>query len=238
MKRLPKAVIYTKRLSSNALIIAAQSLHNGLVAQAVTYPAPPIVVTDFQTTIDAYQAASVAAVKGTKDQTAAKHEAKQNMINAMRAEITYINQVVQDTYEANPSMNYDTLRNMILSAGVKNLKNITRPNTLGNVKTPITISAIAKDKSTKYGTNVNGVLKIRVQIPVKYKTQAIKTWWLQYRLKATPANPWSDFHSTTTRIQVTGLDAGTYEYMVAGVPGIFMGKDQLNWSTIQETVVT
>ncbi len=104
MKRLPVAIINTKRYKDDQIIIAAQSLHDGLVAEAVTFPAPPILVAAFQTLIDNYQAAAVAAVKGSKTDTANKTNAKTALIQGMKAEITYVNQVVETTYNTTPSV--------------------------------------------------------------------------------------------------------------------------------------
>ena len=237
MKRLPKACTEFGKLTDAKLITRGFAVVNGMTGAIGIYPNPPILPADLEGYVLDFQAASAAAVNGKKNDTQAKAYTKNLLLQVLRANATYVNQVIQREYTIPDENNIQILRFNILQSGFEVSKRVGRPNTLGNAKAPITISALAKTKG-KSGTNVNGVLKIRVQIPVKYEKQAIKTWWLQYRLKATPANPWSDFHSTTTRIQVTGLDPGKYEYMVAGVPGIFMGKDQLNWSTIQETVVT
>lgn len=237
MKRLPKATTEFGKLTDAKLIFAAQSLFNGLLNNEDIYPNPPLSLGDLQGAIDNFRQLSANAIKGTKEQTAVKNEAKQQLIAYIKAEITYINEIVYLEFQVQPSQRFFHERAMIFASGAQPEKIVGRPNTLGNIRTPITISSIAK-KSGESGENINGVLKITVKLPVKFQKQAIKNWWIQYRLKVTPAGEWKNYNSTSTRIQVTNLDPGTYQYRVTGVPGIFLGKNQLNWSPIQETVVT
>jgi hypothetical protein len=235
MKILPKGNMYFGRYRDAQLTSAAQSLHDGLVAEAVTFPTPPITVIAFQVFIDDYKTAAAAAVKGTKVDTINKKDAKNDLMNNMRSMVQYVNQVVYDTYEATPSMNYAALRALILSAGVKDLQDLKHPAPKGNARMPVTIN----DKKQR-AAGTNGVLSIRVKATRKYNSKSVKQYWVKYRKVATPVNEWSDYQATSTLIDIVlpGGINGLFEYQIAAVTGIFRGQDQLNWSNIQETVVT
>jgi hypothetical protein len=244
MKRLPTAVLDKGKLKQSLIINYSGSFITGLTAQAVTFPAPPVSVTDLNTFRNTFQQDLANALKGSTADTQTKNNSYKALVQALKADVTYVNQVIQTTYEADTNVNYATLKSLILSTGLKTNKNVGRPNPLGNSRVATTISAVAKNLG-KTGTNVNGVLKVRVTAAKKYGTSAIKSYWLQYRTPASgsgetavPAGPWIDYISTSSRIQKTGVNSGQYDYMVAPVIGVFQGKDQLNWSPIQQVIVT
>lgn len=228
MKTLPKANIQTNKVSDAKLIKMATSLHNGMVAQVLVFPDPPITMVSFLGFITAYKTASGKAVKGTTQDTENKTDAKTDLINNMRSIVQYINQVVYDTYQAAPSTNYASLRALILSAGIKAKRPNTRPNTSGNNRVPVTLN-------TK--TNTNNTMVVRVKARKKYDPQAVNQYWMQYRLKVTPVPAWTDVVSTKSRIEVDAISAGTYQYRVSGRGGISRGNVQTIWSNIQEVIV-
>lgn len=239
MKRLPKANTNYNDQKQSQLVISAQSLKNGLTAQAVTFPTPPITLVAYQGFIDTYQGTLASAFKGSKTQTSNKNNAKKALIQNTKSMVQYVNQVVQDTYNTTPSVNYDSLRALILSAGIDDSKIVGRPNPSGNERQTSVINAVAKTLSGR--RNVNGILRARVKGAKKYDPKANKMYKLAYRVKAVPPAadlPWNYYASTTTRIQVTGLPSGLYQIMTAGVGGVSRGNFQINWSPIQEVVVT
>lgn len=246
MKRLPLALIDTKKLGDTQIIPYAKAFIAGLVAETVTFPTPPYDDTALTALVNSYITAAAAAIKGPQVNTFAKADAKKALLQAMKADVTYINQVVTKTFQTTPSTNLDVLRALILSVGLKATKIPGRPNTNGQSRVATVLANVAKNKG-KSGANVNGVMYIRVTATAKYGSQAIKTFWLQFRTPAvgtTPAGPWRDYISTTSRIKCVQdmagntIDAGVYEYQVAPIIGVFQGKTGLNWSNIARVIVT
>lgn len=222
--------MYFGRYTDSQLQSAAQSLHSGLTAQAVTFPTPPITLLAFQGFIDAYKTASGAAIHGSKTDTTNKKDAKQDLINNMRSMVQYVNQVVNDTYESTPSSNYSSLQALVLSAGIKDLQFLKRPNPNGNTRIPVTIN-------TKTGGN--NILTVRVKGTKKYGSKNVKGYQMQYRHKVTPPTPINDWTLKigSSRIEVIDVTAGIYEYRVAAIGGIKRDQTQVIWSDIQEVVV-
>lgn len=235
-KPLPKVDLNFKQKQA-LLIITATAVHAGLTGNAV-YPTPPIALTVLQTAIDNYQAALVSSIKGSKADTSAKNDARLALINILRVEGAYVNQVNQDLYNATPTpATVTTMRENIISSGFK----IAKTNSPVQASKGVALPKIRKLISPSSGN---------LYLLVKNYTEAQrgkKVFQVQYRTSATtspvaPAGDWVIATLTKRFINISGLQTGKqYDVQVAIIGGRNIKlNDQktVNYTPIQQLIIT
>lgn len=235
-KPLPKVDLNFKQKQA-LLIITATAVHAGLTGNAV-YPTPPITLTALQTAIDNYQAALVSSIKGSKADTSAKNDARLALINILRVEGAYVNQVNQDLYNATPSPATVTImRENIISSGFKIAKTLSPVQASKGLVLPKIRKLISPSSGNLYllVKNYTEAQRGKKVFQVQYRTSATTS-------PATPAGDWVIATLTKRFINISGLETGKqYDVQVAIIGGRNIKlNDQktVNYTPIQQLIIT
>lgn len=114
-ERLPFAAMKFQELRQDELVDRGQAVVDGLLAAIAIYPTPPVLPAALQILVDNYSAALAGAVLGGKYNTKAKDNTKFLLINALRVDASYVNQL---TYNLNASgTSYAVLRANVTLTG-------------------------------------------------------------------------------------------------------------------------
>lgn len=202
--RLPLACTQFNTFTQDDLAVYAQNIHDGLLAAIATFPTPPILPAALQTLINNYTTALTAAVLLGKENVSAKNKAKFDLKNALRADASYVNQIIQGLISAGTS--YADAQTLILSTGYDLSKT---PTPAGPLPQP----EVIKYYSTKPG-----------QIYIKFKANRnAKGMAIQYRPVTSPVSPFTNTSWPNSRVTLKGLVSGTtYEilgYYIGATPG-------------------
>ena len=94
--RFPKANTFFQKYTDTDLLTVAQNIQTKLLAAIADFPTPPVLPAALQTLIDTYAAAlSLATGPGAGViNTKAKNAAKLALINALRQDCQYVNQII------------------------------------------------------------------------------------------------------------------------------------------------
>src|SRR6267154_6494769 len=188
--RLPLACTKFPAQDQTNLAVYAQNIHDMILAAIATFPTPPILPVALQTLIDAYVAALNAALLLGKVNTSAKNASMKSLKNALRADCSYVNQIVQDMIAS--GTNYTDAETLILSTGYA--LSIS-PSPAGPLPSPVILifrSTVKTQLYLKVGSNRNS-----------------KGYQVNYRPVTTPASDWSTQPFPSSRITIDNLVSGT-----------------------------
>lgn len=232
--RLPKADSNFKNYTNSKLFLAAQNIHNLILANVATFATPPVTMTQFQTDITAYKNALAAAIKGSKAQTATKDAAKKTVQYDLRILSVYVTQIAQAQY----AINKDTtaVTDIINLSGFKISKTPGTIAALGGISAPQIRHAVSRNSGEISFVTRN----------YKQGNRAKKTYQVNYRTSAvgtTPAGPWQTQTITGgNKMTITGLNIGvSYDYQIAVIGGRDTKRDAnnpINYTSIRSAVVT
>lgn len=238
-QKLPQANLNTGRYTDSQLIARAQQVHDGLAANTVTFPTLdlPVALVDLQTQIDDYKAASAAAIKGTKAQTATKHSTKQILILSLKALAIYVTQRSQAGGLGTPQDILDAT-NIIHLSGFDVSVNPTRPvDAISGIPAPIIRKAIS---------DAAGTLKILVRQYTNANRNTL-LYQVNYRTSATtnPVAPAGDWQTQTftgqNEILLTGLTSGlSYDWQIASIGGRDAKRNEnppVNYTPIASAII-
>lgn len=228
----------TKRYTDSQLINRAQQIHDAMLANVATFASPQPTMIALQTLINNYQNATVAAIKGTKLQTAAKATAKKALLLALKQEQQYVNQVAQVILTPQNKTLIPAVKRIILLSGFA-VSDTSNPVEAGS---GLNIPIIRRAKSEMAGS---------IKILVRQYTAAKKNtllWQVNYRTSAipgtpvTPAGPWlTQTFTGQNQILLEGLTSGiSYDYQIAAIGGRDTQRNQdkpINFTPISSIVV-
>jgi len=175
------------------VIVLAQDISAGLVANAAVYPAPPVPPADLQNRMTDYITAHDAAVAAAaaEQTTAAKNEALQVLIDDMKANLRY----------AENTVNYDDDKLKLLGWGGRKAKT--------------SLEAPGQCRSLEAPREGEGWVFLDWKEPVA--GGAVAAYKIQRRLR--PDGPWTDAGlAMESEITLTGQARGKeWEYRVSAV---------------------
>lgn len=214
-ERLPSACTYLPRQKQDDLVNFTQGVCNGLLAAIAIFPTPPVLPADLQILLNTYIAALTAAELLGVNETAEKDNAKFNLENALRVDAAYVNQLVYNLVAGGSS--YAAMRADITLTGYFLSQDPVAPGI------PLPQPENFRSKSIKKGViqaYVNSVPRNRGLL-------------FQYRVKATPDNPWLSIAWPNLRPVLNDLNSGsTYQLQCS-----FIGSSPVqNFSVIIEQV--
>lgn len=230
-----------RKIRQNDLLTYAQKIHNGIAANPTLYPVLdlPIPLTDFQLTIDAYQTALSNAVKGSKNSTALKNNAKTAVTYALRIYAQYIDVAARST---NPNIDqYPLIEANILASGFMVDKNPAPAQQVQGLDIPIVRRAISKEPGKFYLIlrNYEASKRGKRMYSLMMRTAAIAA---VPPATAVPAGPWVSTPFTSSNMTQQGLVSGKiYDWQVALIGGRNVKLNQqkpINYTKIQQIVIT
>lgn len=200
MIRFPKANTWFQNQTETSLATYAQNIHDGLLASIATFPTPPVLPAALQTLIDNYSAAlALATGPGAgKINTANKNSTKVLLVNALRQDAQYVNQIIVGLIGGG-TIDYTAAGALIISSGYQLSKDPVPAGPLPNV--------VFK----KYGSFVKGQYYILLEKVVNAKGYAVK-------IVDNTAGTGVEMSFPNVRITITGLISGhEYTFSVAAI---------------------
>lgn len=200
--KIPKANTAFQILTESGLYTQSVNIAAGLLTSIADYPTPPVLPAALAALNITYLAALTAARFGSKQQTADKDAAKQAVMNALRIDAAYVNQITYNRINAGTS--YADAETLVLGTGYELRKD---PTPVGN---------IGKPNIDKYGSFEKGQIYLLVE-----RLYGTKAYQVEYKQIIPPVPPATDptfgpintFVSPTSRILLTGLTS-TWNYNV------------------------
>lgn len=197
--KLPKANTAFQLQTDSSLAAYAQNVHDGLLSAIATYPTPPVLPAALQILIDTYSVALAASIDGSRYDTAVKKEAKLALVNALRVDCTYVNQLTYNLVSG--GLPYADAQVLILSTGY--VLSVD-PGPIGLLPAPILI---------KHSSPSPGQLYILLE-----KLFGARSYELSWRIVATPEVVYSVSGFPSSRIRLDGIPSGsTVEFFLAGI---------------------
>lgn len=198
--RFPRANTWFQKQTDTNLLPYAQNIKTMLLAAIATFPTPPVLPAALQIIIDAYAAAlSLATGPGAgKIYTSRKNAAKLTLINALRQDCQYVNQIVTGLIASGTS--YDAAQVLILSTGYQLSKD------------PVPAGPMPPVEIIRYGSYTKSQFYILAQKLANAKGYVVKV------SDNTEVGPQFEMSFPSTRMTLVGLKSGhSYTFEIAAI---------------------
>lgn len=239
--RVPQADLYFNKYTDTQLIARAQQVHDKMLANIATFPALtlPVDLVDLQTYIDDYTAATVAAIKGTKDQTTDKLTTKRDLQVALKSLAVYVNNRASSITGIVPNPGVVLKMAQVINMSGFRLSSDPRPVDA--------VNGIPRPQVRKVMSEEAGTLKILVRQYTNANRNTL-LWQVQYRTSfipgtvPVPAGPWlTQTFTGQNQILLTGLTSGKfYDYQIAAIGGRDIKRNDnppVNYTPVDSVVI-
>jgi hypothetical protein len=187
-QKLPLACTAFGTFGIGQFAVFSQNVHDGLLSSIATFPTPPILPAALQGLINDYVTAADNAVLLGKDNVSLRNASRKKLQNALRADASYVNQILQDMVLN--GTDYADIQTLILATGY--VLSID-PSPVGPLSAP-TIK--------RYYSTTKGQLNIHVD-----KVIGAKSYTTEVSLDGNVT--FTTYLSSTTRIKVVGLPSAS-----------------------------